>query len=99
MQSPYEITSNLVYSLVWEAIDLSKDFQIVSADGNNVINREWEELQVFLVSLCSRTWNQVKAVLCNDSPEGHLPRGLDDADIVDTKDVLSYSFRAVDESR
>jgi hypothetical protein len=38
-------------------------------------------------------------VLCNDSPEGHLPQDLDEIDVVDTKDVLSYSFRAVHESR
>lgn len=38
-------------------------------------------------------------MLCNDSPEGHLPDDLDEVDTVDTKDVLSYSFRAVHESR
>jgi Putative death-receptor fusion protein (DUF2428) len=54
---------------------------------------------VLIASLCSRIWNQVKDVLCNDSPEGHLPHGLDDIDSVDTKDILSYSFRAIDESR
>lgn len=38
-------------------------------------------------------------VLCNDSPEGHLPLDIEDGDSIDTKDVLSYSFRAIHESR
>jgi len=41
----------------------------------------------------------VKDVLCNDSPEGHLPEDLEDVNSIDTKDVLSYSFRAIHESR
>jgi hypothetical protein len=41
----------------------------------------------------------VKDILCNDSPEGHLPQDLDEGDVIDTKDLLSYSFRAVHESR
>jgi hypothetical protein len=52
-----------------------------------------------MVSLASRIWTAVQEVLCNDSPEGHLPQELDDIDTIDTKDVLSYSFRAVHESR
>jgi hypothetical protein len=52
-----------------------------------------------MVSSCSRIWEAVKEVLCNDSPEGHLPVDLDEDDAFDTKDVLSYSFRAVHESR
>lgn len=41
----------------------------------------------------------MKDVLCNDSPEGHLPEDLEDVNSIDTKDVLSYSFRAIHESR
>lgn len=38
-------------------------------------------------------------VLCSESPEGHLPEDVDDNEAFDTKDILSYSFRAVHESR
>ncbi len=44
-------------------------------------------------------WLTVKHVLCDDSPEGHLPEELEDIEGLDTKDLLSYSFRAVHESR
>ncbi|KAK0621320.1 putative death-receptor fusion protein-domain-containing protein [Bombardia bombarda] len=48
---------------------------------------------------CSkRIWLTVKHVLCDDSPEGHLPEELEEIAGLDTKDLLSYSFRAVHES-
>ncbi|KAK0646502.1 putative death-receptor fusion protein-domain-containing protein [Cercophora newfieldiana] len=48
---------------------------------------------------CSRRiWAAVKHVLCDDSPEGHLPEEMEEIEGLDTKDLLSYSFRAVHES-
>lgn len=44
-------------------------------------------------------WAAVKDVLCYDSPEGHIPQELEDMDELNTKDLLSYSFRAIQESR
>jgi len=52
------------------------------------------------VFACSeRIWKAVKHVLCDDSPEGHLPEEMEEIEGLDTKDLLSYSFRAVHESR
>ncbi|KAK5664241.1 hypothetical protein OQA88_458 [Cercophora sp. LCS_1] len=45
-----------------------------------------------------RIWVAVKHVLCDDSPEGHLPEEMEEIEGLDTKDLLSYSFRAVHES-
>ncbi|KAG6038091.1 hypothetical protein E4U41_004560 [Claviceps citrina] len=56
------------------------------------------KLQLDLVSCCERAWRAVRDILCDDSPEGHLPQELEDVDGLDTKDLLSYSFRAVHES-
>ncbi|KAK1750774.1 thyroid adenoma-associated protein [Echria macrotheca] len=51
------------------------------------------------VSDCSkRIWAAVRHVLCDDSPEGHLPEEMEEIEGLDTKDLLSYSFRAVHES-
>ncbi|KAK3331951.1 putative death-receptor fusion protein-domain-containing protein [Cercophora scortea] len=51
------------------------------------------------VFACSeRIWFAVKHVLCDDSPEGHLPEELEEVEGLDTKDLLSYSFRAIHES-
>jgi hypothetical protein len=60
---------------------------------------QWNRLQLRMYQYCRRIWNTVSDVLCNDSPEGHLPQELDEVETIDTKDVLSYSFRAVHESR
>lgn len=56
-------------------------------------------LQDSLVTCCERVWAAVRDILCDDSPEGHLPQELEEVDGLDTKDVLSYSFRSVHESR
>ncbi|KAH7329221.1 putative death-receptor fusion protein-domain-containing protein [Stachybotrys elegans] len=57
-----------------------------------------EDLLLRLVVCCERAWNAVKFILCDDSPEGHLPQELEDVEGLDTKDVLSFSFRAIHES-
>ncbi|ROV99157.1 hypothetical protein VMCG_06652 [Cytospora schulzeri] len=54
--------------------------------------------QLRIVSLCSRIWDAVSYVLCDDSPEGHLPEELEEIEGLDTKGLLSYSFRAIHES-
>lgn len=60
--------------------------------------RSVQGLQERIVSCGERVWAAVRAILCDDSPEGHLPRELEEVDGLDTKDVLSYSFRAVHEA-
>lgn len=52
-----------------------------------------------MVLASSGVWEAVSEILCNDSPEGHLPEEVDELEAIDTKNVLSYSFRAVHESR
>ncbi|POS83999.1 hypothetical protein EPUL_003568 [Erysiphe pulchra] len=56
------------------------------------------DFQKDCVHFCSRIWTVVKPILCNDSPEGFLLEDLEEPDTVDTKDILSYSFRAIHES-
>jgi len=58
-----------------------------------------QALQDTLISCCERVWAAVRDILCDDSPEGHLPQELEEVDGLDTKDVLSYSFRSVHEAR
>ncbi|KAI5928616.1 putative death-receptor fusion protein-domain-containing protein [Camillea tinctor] len=57
-----------------------------------------DEFQDRAISCCQRVWDLVKHVLCDDSPEGHLPEEMEEVDGLDTKDLLSYSFRAIHES-
>ncbi|KAG9237179.1 putative death-receptor fusion protein-domain-containing protein [Amylocarpus encephaloides] len=70
----------------------------LSAETHLECWEQWSKLESRMVSLASRIWNTVQAVLCDDSPEGRLLDNIDDNDTIDTKDILSYSFRAVHES-
>ncbi|KAI1429341.1 putative death-receptor fusion protein-domain-containing protein [Xylaria sp. FL1777] len=51
-----------------------------------------------VISCCQRIWQVVQHILCDDSPEGNLPEELQQIEGLDTKDLLSYSFRAIHES-
>ncbi|KAK1971837.1 hypothetical protein LY78DRAFT_688694 [Colletotrichum sublineola] len=55
-------------------------------------------LESRIFECCQRIWAAVRDILCDDSPEGHLPQELEDLEGLDTKDLLSYSFRAIHES-
>ncbi|KND95019.1 hypothetical protein TOPH_00464 [Tolypocladium ophioglossoides CBS 100239] len=75
---------------VWQ---VASELEISESDIGAV-----HELQSTLVSCCERVWKAVRDVLCDDSPEGHLPQELEDLEGLDTKNLLSFSFRAVHES-
>jgi len=82
-------------SLVWSLVNPSLDFPGEPA-------RTWEKWIDFIqrmVRSSSSIWEAVNDILCNESPEGHLPEEINELEVIDTKDVLSYSFRAVHESR
>lgn len=54
--------------------------------------------QTRIVDLCARVWDAVSHVLCDDSPEGNMPEELESTEGLDSKGLLSYSFRAIHES-
>ncbi|KAL5612823.1 hypothetical protein BROUX41_004096 [Berkeleyomyces rouxiae] len=56
------------------------------------------EIQSKLIAFGCRIWELVSDILCDNSPEGFLPDDLEEVDGIGTKDVLSFSFRSVDES-
>lgn len=90
-----------IYRLLWEAVGFpipTKSTPITQTTDHLHITA-WRILQARIVSCCSTIWNAVEAILCDDSPEGHVLAEMEDIDAVDTKDVLSYSFRAIHESR
>ncbi|KAI9768015.1 MAG: hypothetical protein M1840_005327 [Geoglossum simile] len=60
--------------------------------------RSWKELHQRIIELCHGLWECVKIALCDDSPEGHIPDDFDDDGDLGTKDILSYSWRALKES-
>lgn len=82
-------------SLVWDLVSPSTDF-------SGEPSRAWEKWIDFtqrMVRSSSGIWKAVSGILCNDSPEGHLLDDIDESEALDSKDILSYSFRAIHESR
>ncbi|KZF21661.1 hypothetical protein L228DRAFT_283801 [Xylona heveae TC161] len=58
----------------------------------------WKKLHRRMIDACNAIWHFVKGVLCNDSPEGHVPEDAEFDSDMGTKDLLSYSWRALKES-
>jgi hypothetical protein len=44
------------------------------------------------------TWNIVRNVLSADAPEGHVPEDMEEEFSLDTKEILSYSWRGLKEA-
>ncbi|KAK1995222.1 hypothetical protein LX36DRAFT_640230 [Colletotrichum falcatum] len=75
---------------IWQA---SADMNFTQSELESMTS-----LQGRIFECCQRIWAAVRDILCDDSPEGHLPQELEDLEGLDTKDLLSYSFRAIHES-
>ena len=58
----------------------------------------WRSFHERISSICDKVWHEVKPVLCVDSPEGYIDEAAEDL-AVGPKDILSYSWRALRESR
>lgn len=79
-------------------IVLTPNFYSLISEQSGASYSDWESVNARIVSTCDRIWNEVKPVLCIDSPEGHADEPADDF-TVGPKDILSYSWRALRESR
>ncbi|CAI6088687.1 unnamed protein product [Clonostachys chloroleuca] len=75
---------------IWQIVS-TQAFSGSSLDAGQAVQNR-------LVSCCEQIWDAVRDILCDDSPEGHLPQELEEVDGINTKDILSYSFRAIHES-
>ena len=60
----------------------------------------WRELIDRIVQALEDVWVAVKDILCYDSPEGHIPEDNEQNSLdIGVKDTLSFSWRALKESR
>ncbi|KAJ5935095.1 Armadillo-like helical [Penicillium verhagenii] len=69
-------------------------YSLISVDSSP---STWKSTHDRIVSICDSVWQEVKPVLCIDSPEGHTDQPTEDFS-VGPKDILSYSWRALRES-
>ncbi|KAL1796750.1 hypothetical protein ACET3X_005290 [Alternaria dauci] len=58
----------------------------------------WKRSHSEIVASIESLWSCVYNVLCADAPEGHVPDELEDESSLDTKEILSYSWRGLKEA-
>ena len=83
--------ANSAHSQIWGAI---ADYHFGEEEKEQLAS-----LCITILDCCKRTWACVKDILCDDSPEGHLPEDLEKTIGLNSKELLSYSFRAINDSR
>jgi hypothetical protein len=60
---------------------------------------EWRSIYHQFGLALKEIWTCVKDTLCNDAPEGYVPDEIEEDNGITTKDILSYSWRALKEAR
>lgn len=63
-----------------------------------IFNHREPDFLTTMVKIQYDLWECVQGLLCNDAPEGYLPEDMDDDADRNTKDVLSYAWRALKEA-
>ncbi|KAF2085259.1 hypothetical protein K490DRAFT_46993 [Saccharata proteae CBS 121410] len=58
----------------------------------------WKSIHRRLFMSLRSIWTCVQGILCNDAPEGHVPDDMEEEPDLTTKDILSYSWRALKEA-
>jgi hypothetical protein len=61
--------------------------------------KAWKQIHERIRVCFERLWTCIYAVLCADAPEGHVPDEIDEEASLDTKEILSYSWRGLKEAR
>ncbi|KAF2864755.1 HEAT repeat protein-like protein [Massariosphaeria phaeospora] len=59
---------------------------------------EWQNTHARMCTNFEAIWSSIRDILCADAPEGHVPEEIEDEGSLDTKEVLSYSWRALKEA-
>ncbi|KAF2025373.1 HEAT repeat protein-like protein [Setomelanomma holmii] len=69
---------------------------IVAAPSETFL--QWKQAHDKNLDYVEDFWNCIHHILCADAPEGHVPDEIDEEASLDTKEVLSYSWRGLKES-
>jgi hypothetical protein len=59
----------------------------------------WKNVHEEVLTMIETFWNTVQHILCADAPEGLVPEDMDEDTNMDTKEILSYSWRGLKEAR
>jgi hypothetical protein len=59
----------------------------------------WKQAHDEILESIQGFWTCIEHILCTDAPEGHVPDEIDEEASLDTKEILSYSWRGLKEAR
>ncbi|KAF2477596.1 HEAT repeat protein-like protein [Lindgomyces ingoldianus] len=59
---------------------------------------EWKKAHEQICTCFVTLWSCIRDVLCTDAPEGYVPEELEDEPSINTKEILSYSWRGLKEA-
>jgi hypothetical protein len=60
---------------------------------------QWREAHDEILKCVEDFWACIQHILCADAPEGLVPDDIDEDVSLDTKEILSYSWRGLKEAR
>jgi hypothetical protein len=60
---------------------------------------QWRQTHDEILGSVEAFWSCIQHILCIDAPEGHVPDEIDEEANLDTKEILSYSWRGLKEAR
>jgi hypothetical protein len=63
------------------------------------IFQQWKKPHNDILGCIEDFWTCVQHILCADAPEGLVPDEIEEEASLDTKEILSYSWRGVKEAR
>ncbi|KAF2657203.1 hypothetical protein K491DRAFT_756956 [Lophiostoma macrostomum CBS 122681] len=86
-----------IFAALRYIFDQSTFYVDIVAQAENEI-RFWKDVHSRIHTCFRQLWSCVWHVLCADAPEGHVPDEIDEEANIDTKEILSYSWRALKEA-
>lgn len=87
-----------IFAALRYVVDQPDFYALLSSMSPEAFSK-WKYLHSDIVESIESLWNCVYHVLCADAPEGHVPDELEDEGSLDTKEILSYSWRGLKEAR
>ncbi|KAF2270317.1 hypothetical protein CC78DRAFT_611968 [Lojkania enalia] len=75
-----------------------EQFYTEIALSNQQERGQWKLIHDRICTCFESLWSCIRDVLCADAPEGHIPEELEEDMSIDTKEILSYSWRGLKEA-
>lgn len=80
-------------------VDQDGFYSRISKETADTGGHNWAQSHGEIITSFESLWSIVYNVLCADAPEGNVPEEMEESANMDTREVLSYSWRGLKEAR